>query len=291
MDLQKDFYRNVEEKGYLKHVLYSDTDSIYIIVPTNVKDLAAEQKIELAKKVSIEINKEIQNYLFDTYFKRSNIDPKYNTVDFKTELILDGIMFIPNVKKQYAYKMIAEGSKTFNPPRTEYKGIQVVRSDATEIGKRLLKNIIENIILNIDIKRKDKLKYITNIVNNTHDEFEDLCNKYIVDDITISSKWNKDQTTINSMKIYNFITKTNTFLPASAGRFIYCKFNIPKLKGIDVDVSKINAISVPYSYSPEILKEKFKEYSIVIDQAKQWDRIYTTTVQRIVELVKGEAEI
>ena len=146
-DLQKDYYQNVEEIGFLKHVLYSDTDSIYIVIPADIKDLAAKEKLELAKRVSVDINNEIQSYVIDTLFKRANISPEHNMIDFKTEVILDSIMFIPKVKKQYAYKMIADGPEIFDTPITDYKGIQVVRSDASELGKKLLKNSIENLIL------------------------------------------------------------------------------------------------------------------------------------------------
>jgi hypothetical protein len=288
VDLQKDFYKKVENVGYLKNVLYSDTDSIYICVPTDIKNITNEQKIDLAQKISTDINKIIQEYLTTTLFPRSNISPKYNMTDFKTEVILDSIMFLPNVKKQYAYKTIAEGNKIFDPPITDYKGIQVVRSDATNLGKRLLKQCIENVILNSNVKKKDKLNHIVKIVNESHQEFLELCNNFKFEDITISSKWGKDQTVINSMKLYNFLVGSNLFLPASAGRFIYCKFSdVNKFASIDIDIKKINAISIPYTYSFDLLKQKFQEYGIRIDVEKQWERVYTTTVQRVVDLVKG----
>ena len=291
MDLQKDYYRNVEEIGFLKHVLYSDTDSIYVVIPTDAKDLAVEKKIELAQKVSEDINKDIQNYVVDEIFKRANIEPKHNMIDFKTEVIMDSIMFIPKVKKQYAFKMVAEDGKVFDEPIVDYKGIQVVRSDATNIGKRLLRNSIENVILNSEIKKKDKINHILKIVNDTYEEFLKLCEEFKFEDVTVSAKWGKDKTTINSMMIYNFISNSNFFLPASAGRFLYCKFgNIPKLRESRVDTKKINAVSVPYTYSPEELKAKFQEYSITVDLEKQWGRIFTTTVQRIVNLVKEESK-
>jgi len=291
MDLQRDFYKKVEDVGYLNHVLYSDTDSIYICIPTDINNFTIDQKLDLARKVSVDINNDILSYLFDSFFKRSNIDQQYNTTDFKTEMILDSMMFIPDVKKQYAYKMISEGSEIFDPPRTDYKGIQVVRSDASNLGKRILREVIENIVLNSDIKKKDKIQHIINIINNAHQEFLNLCSEFKLEDVTISSKWGKDKSIINSMMLYNFIIGSNIFLPMSAGRFLYCKFgNIPKLKASGVDLTKINAISIPYNYSSDVLKEKFQEYSITIDTNKQWERVYTTTVQRIVDLVKGEAK-
>jgi hypothetical protein len=291
MDLQEDFYKKVEDVGYLNHVLYSDTDSIYIIIPVDIKNMSMDKKLDLAKKVSVDINNDIQEYLFENYFKRSNTSIDHNMTDFKTEVIMDSIMFIPNVKKQYAFKMIAEGNKIFEEPKTEYKGIQVVRSDATELGKKLLREFIEKVILNSEIKKKDKFSHIVDIVNKTHEKFLKLCEEFTFADLAPSVKWGKDQTVINSMKLYNHISGENTFLPASAGRFVYCKFtSLNKFSSLGIDTSKINAVTIPYRYTPEILKEKFKEFGISIDMEKQWTRVYTTTVQRIVDLVKGETK-
>jgi len=48
MDLQRDFYKKVEDVGYLNHVLYSDTDSIYICIPTDINNFTIDQKLDLA---------------------------------------------------------------------------------------------------------------------------------------------------------------------------------------------------------------------------------------------------
>ena len=287
MDLPKNFYKQVEEIGYLNHVLYSDTDSVYIVVPTNIKDLAASQKLELANKVGPDINNRIQQYLADTYFKRANITQQYNMTHFKTEVIMDSIMFIPNVKKQYAYKMIVKDGFILDKPKVDYKGIQVVRIDATKLGQSLLRNMIENIILNSDIKKEDKKDHISRAVHEAHETLITKCKEFNFDDITISAKWGKDQSIINSMKIYNYISNTNTFLPASSGKFIYCNFgDIAKFKKIGLEEKHIKAVSIPYSYNPETVEAFFKQYSITIDIPAQWDRVYTTTCQRIVDLVK-----
>lgn len=289
MELPKDFYKLVEEINYLKNVLYSDTDSIYIRVPTNVKDLAVENKIKIANKVGKEINEKIQEYLLNTYFKRANIDKDHNMTDFKTELIMDSIMFIPNVKKQYAYNMIVKNHKILDKPDTEYKGIQVVRVDATKLGQEFLREMIENIILNSQIHNKDKMKAITNLINEIRDKFIKCCNDFEIEDIGISSKWSKNDKTIISMKLYNYIMEQNTFLPGSSGRFVYCSFGKPRLfEPLNIDMKKIDSISIPYNYSPNILKEKFEKFDIKIDQDKQWKRVFTTTCLKIVELVEKE---
>ena len=92
------------------------------------------------------------------------------------------------------------------------------------------------------------------------------------------------------MKLYNFIIGENTFTSSSAGRFIYCKFgDISKFKSLDIDLKKLNAIAIPYNYSPELIKDKFNEFNIILDQDEQWNRVYTTTCQRVVDLVKRES--
>jgi len=287
MDLPKNYYKLVEENGYLKNVIYGDTDSLYVIVKENMKDLAVENKIKMAAKVGKDINDQIYEYLNTTYFKRANISQEYNFTNFKTEVIMDAIMFLPDVKKQYAYKMIVKDNQVLESPEVEYKGIQVVRVDATKLGQRLLKEIIENIILNNNIKKEDKLQYVLKTVNDTHNEFLECIDNAYFEDIGISCKWGKDNSIINSMKLYNFITNSNTFSIGSAGRFIYCKFgNIEKFKNLNIDLKKLNAIVIPYNYSSELIKDKFKEFNIILDTETQWGRVFTTTCNRVVDLVK-----
>lgn len=291
MNLPKDFYKSVENIDYLKNVLYSDTDSIYIVVPKDISNLTIEDKLNLAAKTGKDINNKIQNYLINNYFKKANISPEYNYTDFKTEVIMESIMFIPDVKKQYAYKMIVKDNKILKEKEVEYKGIQVVRIDATKLGQRLLKEIVENIILNTEISKKDKLAYVTKAVDDTHNEFLKYIKDAYFEDIGISCKWSKDNTIINSMKLYNFITNSNTFSVSSAGRFIYCQFkNIKLFSKLNIDLKKLNAIVIPYNYSPEIVKQKFLEYGIILDHKAQWERVFTTTCQRIVNLVKKESK-
>ena len=45
MDLPDNFYKGVEVKGSLKHILYSDTDSIFISIPMkNADQLSVEDR-------------------------------------------------------------------------------------------------------------------------------------------------------------------------------------------------------------------------------------------------------
>jgi len=291
MDLSKDFYKNVEQKNYLKYVLYSDTDSIYISVPENIKQYTPEKKIELAKRVSEDINSNIINYLKNTYFKRANINPDKNYTFFKTEVIIDSIMFIPDVKKQYAYKVLVEDNKVFDSPEIRYKGLQIVKIDVIKLSQKLLKEMIENIILNNNINKKEKLNCLIELVNNIRNEFLESCNTFDIDNIGIPSKWNKDETIVNAMKIYNFIIGRNIFAPASSGKFVYCKFkNVSKFASVDVEQRLIKAVCFPQNFPQDIIKQKFEEFQITIDRDEQWKRIYTTTCQRLVDLVKKETQ-
>lgn len=272
-------------------VIVHNTDSLFIVIPSQVKDLSVEEKNDLASKVSKDINDRITDFLKSNYFKRANISPDYNFTDFKTEMIIESIMFIPDVKKNYAYKSIIENGKLKEIPEIKYKGIQVVKIDASKLSQNLLKEMIQNIILNIDIKKEDKLKHIAKAVDDTNSIFQNCIENAIFEDIGIACKWSKSKSTINSMKLYNFIMEENVFNLGSAGRFIYTKFgNLDYFKKLDIDVSKLNAVCIPFSYSPEKVKEKFKQYGIIIDRAKQWERVFTTTCQRLVDLVKMEAK-
>jgi len=283
--LPKNFYDEVEKPNYLKNILYSDTDSLFLTIPIKDADqLSTEQKLEIANKVSDDINEAIVKYLNQHLLQKSNVSLEQNTTFFKSEMLMDAIMFL-DVKKNYSYKILAKKGKIFKSPKISYTGIQVVKSDAAKLTQDLLKEIIENVILNTDIDNKDKISRISEIVNNFYNYFLEKCSILEINEISFPGKWQKKDMFINGMKLYNHIMKQEIFSMGSAGNFIYCIFRKPKI--FSIDISKTNGICIPYSYDKELLKNKFDEFGIEIDKETQWNKLFTTTCQRVVDLVKS----
>jgi hypothetical protein len=88
------------------------------------------------------------------------------------------------------------------------------------------------------------------------------------------------------MKLYNHIMNDEIFAPGSAGKQIYCDFSQSQILK-KLHFLKCKTIVVPFVYDNLLLKEKFKVHNIKINDQEQWSKkIYTTTCQRIVNLVK-----
>jgi len=289
--LPKNYYDDVEKPGALKHILYSDTDSIYIAIPAqNSEKLITKEKLIIADKVSEDINNAVAKYLNEYFLPKSNISIDQNATYFKTEMLMSAIMFL-DVKKNYAYKLEAKKGKILDPPKIEYTGIQVVRSNAAKLTQDMLKEIIEGVILNDQLNSKDRLQKASDIVSKFHTSFLDDINNLELGNISIPGKWSKADLHINGMSLYNFIMKKEIFSMGSAGNFIYCTFRNSKLfQGSNLDMSKVKGVVVPQKYDKLLLDKKLNEYQIKIDNTTQWDTLFSTTVGRIVELIKNTKE-
>jgi hypothetical protein len=82
--------------------------------------------------------------------------------------------------------------------------------------------------------------------------------------------------------------KKEIFSMGSAGYFIYCTFKNPKIfQDSKLDMTKVKGIVIPRAYDKILLDKKLEEYQINIDSQQQWDTLYSTTVNRIVNLIKS----
>jgi len=288
MHLEKDFYRKVEQFRYLKHVLYGDTDSIFLKLKIkNAVDKSAEELWEIADYHSKKINQNLIDHINTTLLPRCNINPDQNTVFFKTELLMSAIMLL-DVKKQYSYKLIVKEGNKLKKPEVYHTGIQIVKSDTSEYTKQILETVIENIILNEEIPGPKKLSKIIECITNIKKQFDQDIENFEFNNIATNVKYGKNRQIITAMKLYNYIVNEEIFNYGSSGKMVYCDFtqsNILK----KLNILKCKSIVVPYVYDKELLKEKFKIYNIHVDSSSQWSKkIYTKTCQRIVNLVKQE---
>jgi len=284
--LPKDFYNKAEEPGYLKNILYGDTDSLFILVPNKDSEkLTTEEKLKFGDKAADDINVAIIKYLNEYLLPKSNIPIANNNTFFKSEMLMEAIMLL-DVKKNYAYTILAKKGKIFKEPKIKYTGIQVVKSDAAKLTQDMLKDMIENVVLNPQMNNKDRLSKLTDIVNNFYNKFIEYCDNLDLNYISFPGKWSKKDMIINGMKLYNHIVNEEIFSMSSSATFIYCSFKNPKLFG-QLDMSKTNGLCVPYSYDKELVKQKMEEFKIEIDRTTQWSKLFTTTASRVVDLVKG----
>lgn len=275
---------NFTANGFLVH----NTDSLFLSVPhKDSLTMTTEEKMKFIDKVAEDINDIIKKYLNEYYLPKSNINPDYNTTYFKSEMLMESIMLL-DVKKNYAYKILAKKGKIFKEPKISYTGIQVVKSDASPMTQCLLKELIENVSLNSNIiNQKERIKSITDIINKYYTKFHFMCDNLEINFISFPGKWSKKIMFINGMQLFNFIMNKEIFGQGSSANFIYCSFKNPKIfNGSGLDMSKVNGICIPHKYEKEEVKKKFEEYQICIDKDTQWEKLNTTTVQRVMALLK-----
>jgi hypothetical protein len=290
MELPENFYRLVEKPGYLKNILYGDTDSIFLSVPMkDANNLPTEARWKLAEHSSNQINKLIIEFVTQTLLPRCNINPQHNRTFFKTEMLIDSAMFL-DVKKNYAYTLACKEGVVINPPKTKYTGIQVVKSDAAKLTQNLLKSMIENVMLNPNIKRIDRQKELITIVQQFHNQFIDHVVNYRFQDIGFPGKWSKKELFINGMKVYNFLMQEEIFNLGSSAKFLYCRFNDSSIIKKAADEMKSPGICVPYEYDTELVKSKMEQAQIFVDQKLHWEKLFTTTCHRVIDLAKAEAK-
>jgi len=289
MELPDNFYKLVEQKGFLKNILYGDTDSIFISIPMKDADqLSVKDRWKLAEHNADKINELIVEYVTGTLLPRGNIDPKYNRTFFKTEMLIDNALFL-DVKKNYAYKLACKEGVVLDPPKVKYTGIQVVKSDAAKMTQDLLKSMIENVMLNEKIKKPDRIKVLVGIVNGFKDTFNDHAANFQFNDIGFPGKWSKRDMFIDGMKLYNFLIGEEVFNLGSSGKFIHCRFNNPAIiRSAGVHDMKSPGLCVPYEYDVNTIKQKMEQSQITIEQKLHWDKLFTTACRRIIDLAKSE---
>jgi len=282
-DLEINEIHNFIANGYIVH----NTDSIFPTFPIENPDkLSIDELWNKVSEHAKNINNLIELYCNHTLFERCNIDPQHNHTSFKTEMVLDSLLLL-DIKKVYAYKVLIEKGKIKN--KIEYKGFPIIRSDYSQLTKDILREFIEKIIFNKDIKLEDKYDHIINVYNKYYSLFVDNINKSDFSYVGIPAKWAKKIQYINGMSLYNFLVNKNIFSYGSSGKFVYCIFKnknlFKKITGIE-DISKLNGICIPYKYDLEFLKNKFNEFDIEIDTKVHWDTIFNKTCFRTKNLIK-----
>jgi DNA polymerase elongation subunit (family B) len=286
--LPEHFIEKTENDDYL---LYADTDSAYLLydLPFNKYD-DIHQLVDYVQGIARELgtlyNGALEHYLCNF----AGLNPEYNTMDFKSEVVAYKGFF--NTKKFYSLaKAWDEGTFFEEKPKLKTTGGQIKKSDVTQLTKKLLTEVYKVIVTDINQ---------TDIVEMYRIIFIELKNKYklqIRDDIakthfasfSIPKKWGNTEKSIppfvTGAKLFNVIME-DTFRPSDS--FIVVKI-IPDIEKLldyytTIDVpedrfhlqrhevatlgNKINVLSLPPLMSEEQkqkLLEQFKKLNIKLD--------------------------
>jgi len=287
----------IETVGNNEEIAYGDTDSLYlkVAIPFN-KFEDVSKTVDYTQKIAKRANKNYKNVLDGLLHERAGLNPEYNLMDFKSEVVAYRGFF--RSKKYYALAKIWDEGNFLATPKLKKTGGQILKSDSTKITYDLLTEVYENLVLNFEITDEFQLYKI--IFKDLKDKYSNLIHHYInefkIDQIAIPKRWgNKTFKMIPSQvrgaMLYNFIY-TDTLRPGDSIMTIQIKIKsfqklldhynkklqenkLSKYQITKDDINnKLNYISVPYGIDahPEELK-KIKETLNYFDIELNYDTI------------------
>ena len=307
--LTKDFYNLVEQPDYLKYIPYGDTDSIFCIVPLDRDDYSKEEKWEIAVKHSENINKLIIDYLNSYLLPKCNIDTKHNKTFFKIEMLIPILMLL-DVKKHYAYWYECSEGTFMEYMTLKIKGLPIIKSDSIKLMREYLLTLLIKVIGKDELKRQkifktacgyngekidedlknlpeDRLDAAIIVTEYFRNQFNLAVDNYNFIDICKPVKWSKKDEIKLAMLAFNKIANKKVFEPSVPGLFCYVKYLKPQIfQDICKDTSKLKGICVPYNYNQYDIKKLFNENGVIIDKDENWNKIMSTTAQRIIDLIR-----
>lgn len=295
MPIEKDYYNLVEKPNYLKHILYGDTDSIFIQIPDNSDNVY--DKIRKMNKVLTDVNNLIVDYTKNELMVRCGYNPDRCETNFKGEMLIDSILFI-DVKKSYAYKQIAAeadvnennelvGGKIFKEPIIVKRSTLGLKGDTIALTKDIMSDII-NISFDDTLSKSEKLKTVYKNLGDFNRKFKEAISNLNISYIGSPVRWQKKDYVIYGMKLYNAIVEP-VFQYLSPGYSIECKFNsLSKIKslGIDIPIEKMNMFVFPNELDVEKTNAMLKKYEIEIDVETQWSKVFNTVCERLLNNLK-----
>jgi len=294
------FFQNVERA--MKYVIYGDTDSLYINVPTLIPE-TPEEALRLSEEIGEEINQQITHYTENILLPKMGIESDYNETLFKTELVCDGMLLLP-VKKNYAYSLLAiEGKITSG---IEYTGI-IKKSDIPPLTKDFIRSIIEDVIFNKEFRGQKLLNPINELAMQYNAKLKALIADLNVQPFATPKKWGsghkKDRTPwqVTAMQLYNTIMDEHIFSPMAAGMTVPIAIANPvdfdnKISALrhkhrryigDTPLNNLTKLAIPYSYDPVKLKQVINYYGITIDENLCWGLVLNKVSKHIIETVRA----
>lgn len=299
-----DFVQQTDKKT--EFTVLSDTDSMFIHIP-NIKPKTGEEAVQYANKISKDINAAIEHYMVHELLPKLGIDPKYNRTEFKTELVMDGILLL-DVKKNYAYSNLAKEGKVFETPVIKYTGLSVVKTDQSQWSKDFIKQLIENVILNPEFRGQNPIPKIQELAVKMQQKIVEDINNYDFKYIGVPRKWGtkykeggKEVWNVTAMKLYNSIINERVLTPMSSCLVFPIKIQNPtlfetRIAGMrsnstafigNTAITNLSYLAVPYNYDVERVKKAMQYFTITIDPQTVWDKICNKTIRAICDVQKN----
>jgi len=184
------------EKGFIEHVdvseftLYSDTDSSYAMVPLPFSKFEDTTKtVAYVQDLAHRLNDEYLKIFNETVVKYGNVNPEYNFMDFKSEVVAYRGFF--NAKKYYGLAKLWDEGTFFDPPKIKKTGGQIVKADSTKITFDLLNEIYKTLLLDFSVTDEITLyqKIFIGLKKKYLERTENSVKNYKIHDFGIPKKW------------------------------------------------------------------------------------------------------
>jgi DNA polymerase elongation subunit (family B) len=271
---------------------------------------------EFIQPLAKEINEYLKNRWQEEVLNYCNVEPEYNTLDFKSEIVMDAIAFI-DAKKRYFVNMLMDDKVLYNPPKVKITGFELVRSDAPPFTKDMQYDVIKTFI---DYrKRIEEIPYKFIELKQKWDKIywekvDELNLKYL----GIPSSWSKknykqEPTYVIAARFWNTFIKDELRPGKKSYRFSIKIINPIKLeKKIKEIISqrkqlndfqlkeiyeiknpvkwikeKINVIFAPPGIEPQYLIKKLKELGIELDYEEQRKKIFLEKIKNFEKIVSA----
>ncbi len=278
------FIENVDNSEF---ALGADTDSSYSKIPLPFSKFEDNHKVvDFAQDLAYKFNQEYLKTFNETVVKYGNVDPAYNEMDFKSEIVAYRGIFL--AKKYYGLAKMWEEGTFFTEPKIKKTGGQIVKADSTKIIFDLLTEVYD--ILLLDFTITDEIQLYRKL-------YIDLKSKYIkraqtavtnmnYQDFGIPKKWGlgKLKTIPKQIKgamLFNYLFD-DTLRPGdgmlqcqiivNAERLLQYAGTNPVGSKYQLDKNlindKLNVISFPFDMTEQdfdIVQKKFIELNIRFD--------------------------
>lgn len=284
LNIPENFIENTDTNSNL---LYSDTDSLYILIliPFD-KNQNWRKTVDYVQTVSEMINTNYMEALNINIGKFANLNPKYNTMVFKSETVSIQAAFIS--KKFYTLaKIWDEGVfyEEINFKTLKKTGGQIRKADITPITKKLLEKVYTVLVVPSDIKKLEEMyrKIFIEIKNNIKMELQNDIKNLNYKSFGVPKKWGfkaekKITQWVLGAKLYNQICE-DIFRPGDSMIMIPIKGQFHDLEKVldqkklefgltKTDLKNLDNISLPPTLRAdqiEILNKNFEKYKIKID--------------------------
>jgi len=276
--LTKGFIENIDKSPFS---LYSDTDSSYMKIPlpfSKTKD--THKTVGYIQTLAKEMNTNFTDIFNDTVVKYGNVNPKYNLMDFKSEVVAYRGFF--NAKKYYGLAKMWDEGTFFDDPKVKKTGGQIVKADSTQITLDLLNEIYHVLLLDFEIT--DEIQLYQKIFIKIREKYLKRTNTAVKNldfhEFGIPKKWGiRELKTVPKQvlgaKLYNYLFQNNI---RSGDSVLQCQIitnpnlllqhwanNKPNSK-YQIDQKDINQKLNVISFPSDISKDQVDRIKPVFDQ-------------------------